>query len=79
MHNNIASEFLEGLMVAKESNKPDLAAGDRWVSVKEAAQVQRRSEISVRRDLTKGRLRRFKCGARTLLRLSDVLGQIKEV
>ncbi len=51
---------------------------DRYVDVKEAARLQLRSEISVRRDLTKGRLRRFKCGARTLLLLSDVLGQIRE-
>ena len=52
---------------------------DEMISVREAAAILRLSEISIRRFLTQKKLRRFKAGARTLLRRADVLGMIKEV
>jgi hypothetical protein len=51
---------------------------DVYLSVREAADFARISEISVRRLLTKKRLRRFKCGARTLVLLRDLQGLIHE-
>jgi hypothetical protein len=50
-----------------------------YVDVAQAAHLLRLSEISVRRFLTQQRLRRFKCGARTLLLRREVLGLVKEV
>ena len=48
------------------------------MTVREAAQLLRLSEISIRRFLTLKKLKRFKAGARTLLLQSEVLGLIKE-
>jgi|HubBroStandDraft_4_1064222.scaffolds.fasta_scaffold20527_1 excisionase family DNA binding protein len=53
------------------------AKNDEMISVREAAALLRLSEISIRRFLTQGRLRRFKAGSRTLLSRSDVLGMVK--
>jgi len=50
-----------------------------FVTCKQTADILKISEISVRRLLTQKKLRRFKCGARTLLRLSDVLALVREV
>ncbi len=55
-----------------------VSEADRMIRVPEAAQILGLSEISVRRFLTKGTLRRYKASGRTLLRLSDVLGMIRE-
>jgi len=48
-----------------------------YIAVREAAVLLRLSEISIRRYLTQGRLRRFKAGSRTLLRRDDVLALVK--
>jgi hypothetical protein len=64
-------------MKAENVDKDSRPISESWLSVREAAELQRRSEVSVRRDLTKGRLRRYKIGGRTVLRLSDVLAQIR--
>jgi excisionase family DNA binding protein len=53
------------------------AKNDEMISVREAAALLRLSEISIRRFLTQGRLRRFKAGSRTLLSRSDGLGMVK--
>jgi len=50
----------------------------KMISVKEAADILRLSEISVRRFLTQQKLRRYKAGGRTLLKLTEVLSLIKE-
>lgn len=49
-----------------------------YITVKETAEFLRLSEISIRRLLTKKKLRRFKCGARTLIRLKDAEALIRE-
>jgi excisionase family DNA binding protein len=49
-----------------------------FITVREAAGLLKMSEISIRRFLTQKKLKRFKVGARTLLRSSEVLGLIRE-
>jgi len=54
------------------------ASRPEFVTCKEAASMVKLSEVSIRRFLTKGKLRRYKVGSRTLIRLSEVLGLIRE-
>ena len=61
-------------MTPAKQVKPD----ETYLSVREAAQTLHLSEISIRRFLTKKKLKRFKAGARTLLLRSEVLGLIRE-
>lgn len=49
-----------------------------FLTCKEVASLLRLSEISVRRLLTQKKLRRYKVGARTLIRRSEALGLIRE-
>jgi excisionase family DNA binding protein len=56
----------------------DPATLQQYITCKQAAELLKISEISVRRFLTQKKLRRFKCGSRTLVRLSEVLGLIHE-
>jgi excisionase family DNA binding protein len=49
-----------------------------FISVREAAGITKLSEVSIRRFLTRKTLRRYKVGARTLVRASEVLGLIRE-
>jgi len=56
-----------------------IQAGQAYISVKQAAELLSISQVSIRRYLGQGKLRRFKFGARTLLRQSDVLGLVREV
>jgi excisionase family DNA binding protein len=49
------------------------------INVKEAAELVRVSEDTIRHYLVKRKLRRFKFGGRTLLSRAEVLGLIKEV
>jgi excisionase family DNA binding protein len=58
---------------------PSATIQQNFITVKEAAGILKLSEISVRRFLTKRKLKRFKAGARTLIRLSEVLALIREV
>jgi excisionase family DNA binding protein len=53
----------------------DLAA---FVGVSAAAQLLQVSEATIRRFLTQRKLRRYKCGARTLVKREDLLGLVKE-
>jgi len=48
-----------------------------YITVGEAAEILRLSEISIRRYLTKKVLARYKAGGRTLLRRDDVVALIK--
>jgi excisionase family DNA binding protein len=50
-----------------------------YITVPEAADLLRMSEISIRRFLTQKKLARFKAGGRTLLRRDQVLGMVREV
>jgi len=60
-----------------EGRSAELAEGE-YISVREAAQLLRLSEISIRRFLTQKKLRRFKAQSRTLLRRAEVLGMVRE-
>ncbi len=50
----------------------------RFLTVREVCQLTRLSEASVRRRLGDGRLKKFKAGARTLVRIDDALALIRE-
>jgi len=63
---------------ASHATEPEGAAPPKMISVREAANILRLSEISVRRFLTQRKLRRYKCGGRTLLKESEVVGLIQE-
>jgi excisionase family DNA binding protein len=49
-----------------------------FITVKEAAALLKLSEISIRRFLTQKKLRRFKVGARTLIRQTEAMSLIRE-
>jgi len=51
--------------------------GSRHISVAEAAEILRLSEISIRRFLTQKKLVRYKVGGRTLVLRSEVEAMIK--
>ena len=50
-----------------------------FISVKAAAELLSVSQVSIRRYLGQGQLKRFKCGSRTLLLRDDVMGLVREV
>jgi hypothetical protein len=56
-----------------------LEDGDRFIAVKDACDLTCLSEPTIRRKLTRGDLRRFKAGGKTLLLYSDVIGLVREV
>lgn len=60
-----------------KSKIPARDEAGQYITVKEAAQIVRLSEISIRRYLTKKILVRYKIGGRTLLRRDDVVAMIK--
>jgi excisionase family DNA binding protein len=61
------------------TKKPALSElQQRFVSVQEAAEMLRISQVSIRRYLGQGKLKRFKVGSRTLLRHDEVMGLIRE-
>ena len=64
--------------MAKEKHMTPATQQSDFITVKEAAGILKLSEISIRRFLTKRKLKRFKAGARTLVRRSDVLSLIRE-
>jgi len=48
-----------------------------YVDIPTAAATVSVSAATIRRQLTKGTLKRYKFGARTLIRVSELMGQIK--
>jgi len=56
----------------------DAVTLQQFITCKQAAEILKISEISVRRFLTQRKLTRLKCGSRTLLRLSEVLALVHE-
>lgn len=48
-----------------------------FLTCREASRIVRLSEVSIRRLLTKGRLRKFKIGGRTLVSRAELLGLVK--
>lgn len=49
------------------------------LSVRKAAEFLSVSDVTIRRFLTHKKLRRFKAGGRTLVRMSDLMELVKEV
>jgi hypothetical protein len=49
-----------------------------FLTVRETAALWRKSEASVRLALTLGKVKRYKVGQRTLIRLSDAQAMIRE-
>ena len=49
-----------------------------FLSVEEAAELLRMSQVSIRRYLGQGKLKRFKVGSRTLVRHDDVMALVRE-
>jgi hypothetical protein len=56
----------------------DPATPQQFVTCRQAAEFLKISEVSVRRFLTQKKLVRYKCGSRTLLNFSQVVGLIRE-
>jgi Helix-turn-helix domain len=54
-------------------------AAERLVSIPWAAEFLSVSEVTVRRHLTQKRLRRFKAGGRTLVKVADLMALVREV
>jgi hypothetical protein len=50
-----------------------------YVGITQAAQIIQVSEATIRRFLTQRKLKRFKIGARTIVKRSEVIGLIREV
>jgi excisionase family DNA binding protein len=73
------------VMKNKSSDSPNsvlaatLDAAERLVSIPWAAEFLSVSEVTVRRHLTQKRLRRYKCGGRTLVKVGDLQALIREV
>jgi excisionase family DNA binding protein len=49
-----------------------------YCSVKEAVEITRTSEPTIRRKLTSGELHRYKFGDRTLIKTAELLALVKE-
>ncbi len=56
--------------------KKILKAAPDFVTCREAGTIVKLSEISIRRMLTQKKIKRYKCGARTLISRSELLGLI---
>jgi excisionase family DNA binding protein len=54
-------------------------AAERLVSVPDAAAFLSVSEVTIRRNLTNKKLRRFKVGGRTLIKVGDLMALVKEI
>jgi helix-turn-helix protein len=50
-----------------------------FVTVTAGAKIVKLAEPTIRRYLTTKKLRRYKIGGRTLIKVADLLGMIKEV
>jgi hypothetical protein len=72
-------KFVKSAAHFEVDRSTQLEDGDRFVSVKDACDLTCLSEPTIRRKLTRGDLRRFKAGGKTLLLYSDVIGLVREV
>lgn len=61
----------------KKSAASSGTQGQQFLSVQEAAELLRISPVSIRRYLGQKKLKRYKVGARTLLKAADVLGLVE--
>lgn len=64
--------------MSKTKAVPVIGLQQHFVSVQEAADLLRVSQVSIRRYLGQRKLKRFKVGSRTLLRHSDVMALVRE-
>jgi excisionase family DNA binding protein len=62
--------------IARTATPSSTSAGE-FITCKETASLLKLSEISIRRLLTKKKLKRYKVGARTLILKSEALGLIR--
>jgi hypothetical protein len=60
------------------SKQTAVSEAEKFVTIREAGEIVRKSEASIRRDLTNGVLKRYKQGGRTLIAVSNLLGTIRE-
>jgi excisionase family DNA binding protein len=51
---------------------------ERLISIPTGAEMLNLSQVTIRRYLTQKRLRRFKVGSRTLIKVGDLMGLVKE-
>jgi excisionase family DNA binding protein len=51
---------------------------ERLISISTGAEMLNLSQVTIRRYLTQKRLRRFKVGSRTLIKVGDLMGLVKE-
>ena len=66
----------------RQSEAKRISAGTansrQFCDVKEATEITKTSEATIRRKLTSGELRRYKFGSRTLIRTDELLSLVKE-
>jgi excisionase family DNA binding protein len=56
----------------------DAANSRQFCDVKEATEITKTSEATIRRKLTSGELHRYKFGSRTLIKTDELLSLVKE-
>jgi len=56
-----------------------IEAAERLVSVPDGADLLSVSQVTIRRYLTQKKLRRFKVGGRTLIKVGDLMALVKEI
>jgi excisionase family DNA binding protein len=65
--------------VAQHANSSTIREKEGFLSVSKSAETYSVSQVTIRRLLTQGKLRRFKFGGRTLIKASDLQALIEEV
>ena len=72
--------YLEGTAVSKNNGRHIGPSSDpeMLITIPEARQIVPLSEPTYRRKLSRGELRKFKAGSRTLVKLRDVLALARE-
>ncbi len=63
--------------VVKLGNEESSFDPEKFIDVRTAARLVFVSEVTIRRWLTQGRVRRFKVGGRTLLKIGDVFRMVR--
>ncbi len=66
-------------MKKMKSESGPTQAGQAFISVKAAAELLSISQVSIRRYLGQGRLKRYKIGSRTVLSYDNVMTLVREV
>jgi hypothetical protein len=64
---------------AAEVNNGANSAAEKLVTVPAGADLLSVSQVTIRRYLTQKKLRRFKVGGRTLVKVGDLMNLVKEI